>query len=179
MQALSVCHSLPLSLVLVSLSLLLLPLGPFCLPPPDSLSLLSSTLSLSLSLLCVCHSHARVTRPAAPTASSCSRPSFKLSLPPKLSPSYPSKHPSFDLAIYINPCIQSVFGRNRESCCCRLLKALQREGRRCRLLSTHWLLEVQNTNATPTALQLFLMIYLLRGSLSAPKSRPAGRQLGN
>lgn len=162
-QASSTCHSFPR----LPGPAALIPLGPFCLSPPDSLSLFSPPFSL-FSLLCVSHSHTRVTHPAAPPASSCSRPSFK-TFPPSQSLSLLSIKAS------ILPCSHLDGVRKLLLLSPQIPRREEKEGRKKEGDAVFFhprtgCLKVQNTNANPTALQLFLMIYLLRGSLSAPKS---------
>ncbi len=143
----------------------------FCLcglSPPDSLSLFSPPFSL-FSLLCVCHSHTRVTRPAAPPASSCSRPSFK-TFPPFQAQSLLSIKASILPCSLLTLCLDGVRKLLLLSSRSPWREKRNRKEEDAVFYLRTGCLRVQNTNATPTALQLFLMIYLLRGSLSAPKS---------
>lgn len=111
-------------------------------------SLLSSSL---FSLLCVCHSHARVTRPAAPPASSCSRPSFK-TFPPSQPQSLLSIKVSIFPCSHLTLCLDGAIAAvswNPWS-----MKKNRKEEDAAFYPRTSCL-RAQNTNATPTALQLF------------------------
>lgn len=91
---------LPLFFLVSLAPLALIPLGPFCLSPPDSLSLFLPPFSLFLFAPRLSFTHSHLLVLLLPPASSCSRPSFE-TFPPSLSlsPSYPSKHPSCHVAI--------------------------------------------------------------------------------
>lgn len=163
-QASSACHSLPLFCSSPQ---------PCCSDPPRAFPSLSSCqpeslLSSSLCSASVIHTLALHVL-LLPPAPSCSRPSFK-TFPPFQSQSLLSIKASILPYRHLTLCLNGV----RKL----LLPSPKTPGERqesgkeedAALYPRTGCLRVQNTNATPTALQLFLMIYLLRGSLSAPKS---------